>query len=235
MFDDTIAAIATPLGEGGLAVIRISGSQALAVAGKSFLPVGKNSLKPSTAPTHTIHFGKIVRAGKIIDEVLLAVLRAPRTFTREDTVEISCHGGLLPAKLVLDTLLENGARLAGPGEFTRRAFLNGRIDLAQAEAVADLIHSRTKLALAAANEQLAGKLSQRINQLRDEMMKTLAHVEAHIDFPDEDISPDTKSQLLTRLENGVAFMDELLRTANEGQILRRGIRAAIVGRPNAGK
>jgi tRNA modification GTPase len=147
----------------------------------------------------------------------------------------SCHGGILPAKLVLDTLLENGARVAEPGEFTRRAFLNGRIDLAQAEAVADLIHSRTEFALAAANEQLAGKLSQRINVLRDEMMKTLAHVEAHIDFPDEDISPDTKEQLLKRLEHGIAFMDELLRTANEGQILRRGIRSAIVGRPNAGK
>jgi tRNA modification GTPase len=235
VFDDTIAAIVTPLGEGGLAVVRISGAQALAVADKSFQPVGKNSLKPSAAPTHTIQFGKIVRSGKIIDEVLLAVLRAPRTFTREDTVEISCHGGILPAKLVLDTILENGARLAEPGEFTRRAFLNGRIDLAQAEAVADLIHSRTELALAAANEQLAGKLSQRINQLRDDLMKTLAHVEAHIDFPDEDISPDTKEKLLQRLENGIAFMDELLRTANEGQILRRGIRAAIVGRPNAGK
>jgi len=171
----------------------------------------------------------------VIDEVLLAVLRAPRTFTREDTVEISCHGGILPAKLVLDTLLANGARLAEPGEFTKRAFLNGRLDLAQAEAVADLIHSRTELALAAANEQLAGKLSQRINELRDEMMKTLAHVEAHIDFPEEDISPDTKEQLLQRLEKAVAFMDELLRTANEGQVLRHGIRAAIVGRPNAGK
>ncbi len=235
MHDDTIAAIATPLGEGGLAVVRLSGPRALAIADKSFRPVGKNSLKPSAATTHTIHFGKIVRHGQSVDEVLLAVLRAPRTFTREDTVEITCHGGLLPAKLVLDTLLENGARLAEPGEFTRRAFLNGRIDLAQAEAVADLIHSRTELALAAANEQLAGKLSQRINELRDEMMQTLAHVEAHIDFPDEDISPDTKEQLLKRLEHGLAFMDELLRTANEGQILRRGIRAAIVGRPNAGK
>ncbi|HZL78219.1 MAG TPA: tRNA uridine-5-carboxymethylaminomethyl(34) synthesis GTPase MnmE [Candidatus Limnocylindrales bacterium] len=235
MLDDTIAAIATPLGEGGLAVVRISGSQALAIADKSFLPVGKSSLKPAAAPTHTIQYGKIVRDEKVIDEVLLAVLRAPRTFTREDTVEISCHGGILPAKLVLDTLLKNGARLAEPGEFTRRAFLNGRIDLAQAEAVADLIHSRTELALAAANEQLAGKLSQRINQLRDDLMLMLAHVEAHIDFPDEDISPDTKEKLLQRLENGVAFMDELLRTANEGQILRRGIRAAIVGRPNAGK
>ena len=235
MLDDTIAAIATPLGEGGLAVIRISGPQALAIADKSFLPIGKSSLKPSVATTHTIQYGKIVRGDKTVDEVLLAVLRAPRTFTREDTVEITCHGGILPAKLVLDTVLENGARPAEPGEFTRRAFLNGRLDLAQAEAVADLIRSRTELALAAANEQLAGKLSQRINALRDEMMKTLAHVEAHIDFPDEDIAPDTKGQLLKRLENGIKFMDELLRTANEGQILRHGIRAAIVGRPNVGK
>jgi tRNA modification GTPase len=235
MFDDTIAAIATPLGEGGLAVIRLSGLQAFAVADKCFVPVGKSSLKPSVALTHTIHYGKIVRHGQTVDEVLVAVMRAPRTFTREDVVEISCHGGLLPAKMVLDTVLENGVRLAEPGEFTRRAFLNGRIDLTQAEAVADLIHSRTELALAAANEQLAGKLAQRINQLRDDMIKILAHVEAHIDFPDEDISPDTKAQLLARLESGASFMDELLRTANEGQILRRGIRAAIVGRPNAGK
>ncbi|HTL72502.1 MAG TPA: tRNA modification GTPase, partial [bacterium] len=233
--DDTIAAIATPLGEGGLAVVRLSGPNAFVIADKSFLPIGKSSLKPSVAPTHTIQFGKIIRDDKLIDEVLLAVLRAPRTFTREDTVEISCHGGLLPAKLVLDTLLAGGARLAEPGEFTKRAFLNGRIDLAQAEAVADVIHSRTELALTAANEQLAGKLSQRINRLRDDLMLTLTHVEAHIDFPDEDIAPDTKTKLLQRLENGIAFMDELLRTANEGQILRRGIRAAIIGRPNAGK
>ena len=233
--DDTIAAIATPLGEGGLAVVRLSGVDAFAIADKCFSPVGKTSLKPSAAPTHTIQYGKILRDKKVIDEVLLAVLRAPRTFTREDTVEISCHGGLLPAKLVLDALLAAGARMAEPGEFTKRAFLNGRIDLAQAEAVADLIHSRTELALAAANEQLAGKLSQRINQLRDDLMLTMTHVEAHIDFPDEDISPDTKDQLLKRLDDGVKFIDELLRTANEGQILRRGIRAAIIGRPNAGK
>jgi tRNA modification GTPase len=235
ILDDTIAAIATPLGEGGLAVIRLSGAQALAVAEKSFQPVGKNSLKPTLATSHTIHYGKIVRRGQDVDEVLLSVMRAPRTFTREDVVEITCHGGLLPAKLVLDTVLENGARPAEPGEFTRRAFLNGRLDLAQAEAVADLIHSRTELALRAANEQLAGKLSQRINQLRDDMVKTLAHIEAYIDFPEEDIAEETRAQLLDRLERGVAFMDELLRTANEGQILRRGIRAAIIGRPNAGK
>src|SRR5438132_7027329 len=235
MLDDTIAAIATPLGEGGLAVIRLSGPQALAVADKSFAPLGKSSLKPSQAPTHTIHYGHIVRQGRTVDEVLLSVMRQPRTFTREDIVEITCHGGILAAKIVLDTVLENGARLAEPGEFTKRAFLNGRIDLTQAEAVSDLMHARTELSLAAANEQLAGKLSQRINQLRDDMMKTLAHVEAHIDFPDEDITPDTREQLLSRLQRGVTFMDELLRTANEGQILRRGVRAAIIGRPNTGK
>jgi tRNA modification GTPase len=235
MLDDTIAAIATPLGEGGLAVIRLSGAQALAVADRCFAPTGAASVKPSVAATHTIQFGHVVRDGQHVDEALLAVLRAPRTFTREDVVEITCHGGVLAAKMVLDTVLANGARLAEPGEFTRRAFLNGRIDLAQAEAVADLIHSRTELALRAANEQLAGKLSQRINTLRDEMIETLAHIEAHIDFPEEDIAPDTRDQLLARLEHGVAFMDELLRTAPEGQILRRGIRAAIIGRPNAGK
>jgi len=234
-FDDTIAAIATPLGEGGLAVIRISGAHALAVADKAFTPLGRHSSKPSSAVSHTIHYGKVMRGGQQVDEVLCAVMRAPRTFTREDVVEITCHGGVLSTKTVFDIVLESGARPALPGEFTQRAFLNGRIDLAQAEAVADLIHARTELALSAANEQLAGKLSHRINQLRDELMLTLAHIEAHIDFPEEDIAPDTHAQLTGRLERGIAFMDELLRTANEGQILRRGIRAAIIGRPNAGK
>jgi tRNA modification GTPase len=235
MLADTIAAIATPLGEGGLAVIRISGKDALAVADRCFVPAGRSAPRLSAVPSHTIHYGHIVRDGRVVDEVLVAVLRAPRTFTREDAVEITCHGGVLAAKLVLAAVLAAGARLAEPGEFTKRAFLNGRLDLAQAEAVADLIHARTELALSAANEQLAGKLSQRISRLRDELMQTLAHIEAHIDFPDEDIAPDTRGQLLARLERGAAFMEELLRTAAEGQILRRGIRAAIIGRPNAGK
>ena len=235
MLDDTIAAIATPLGEGGLAVIRVSGRDAFQVVEKCFQPVGRISRPPSKAETHTIHYGRIVRDSTTIDEVLLSVMRAPRTFTREDVVEITCHGGLLPAKAVLDTVLQSGARLALPGEFTKRAFLNGRIDLAQAEAVVDVIRARTELALAAANEQLAGKLSQRINKLRDDLLATLAHVEAHIDFPDEDIAPDTREKLVARLEAGTAFIDELLRTADEGQLLRRGIRAAIIGRPNAGK
>jgi tRNA modification GTPase len=235
MLTDTIAAIATPIGEGGLAVIRLSGPDALAVADRCFAPAGRHSLKPSAATTHTIHFGHVVSNGDPIDEVLLSVMRGPRTFTREDVVEITCHGGILSAKMVLDAVLCSGARLADPGEFTRRAFLNGRIDLTQAEAVADVIHSRTELALRAANEQLAGKLSQRINEVRDQMLQTLAHIEAHIDFPDEDIGPDTRDQLIARLEHAILFMQNLLRTANEGQILRQGIRAAIIGRPNAGK
>jgi tRNA modification GTPase len=235
MLNDTIAAIATPLGEGGLAIIRLSGAQALAIAERCFVPRGRPAQKPTQAASHTIHYGHVIRGGEVVDEVLLSVMRAPRTFTREHVVEIACHGGLLPARLVLAAVLDQGARLAGPGEFTQRAFLNGRLDLAQAEAVADVIHARTELALAAANEQLAGKLSQRIRQLRDQMLQALAQVEAHLDFPDEDITPDTQEQLIARLEQAAQFMEELLRTANEGQILRRGVRAAIVGRPNVGK
>ena len=236
MIDDTIAAIATPLGEGALAVIRLSGADALAIAGRCFRPIGASSQSPCDATTHTLHYGNIIDAeDRVVDEVLLAVMRTPRTFTREDTVEITCHGGMVASQAVLQTVLTAGARSALPGEFTRRAFLNGRIDLAQAEAVSDVIHARTDLALAAANEQLAGKLSQRIGQLRDDLMNVLAHLEAHIDFPDEDIAPDTQAQLTGRLESALDFIDQLLATANEGRILRRGIRAAIIGRPNAGK
>lgn len=229
--EETIAAIATPLGEAGLAVIRISGPLALKVADLSF--AGKT--RASEAASHTVHYGHITRDGIRIDEVLLTVLRAPRTFTGEDTIEITCHGGVLPAKLVLDALLANGARLAQPGEFTRRAFLNGRIDLTQAEAVIDLIHSRTELGLRAANQQLAGHLGARINALRDSLMLVLAHVEAHIDFPDEDIAPDTREKLIGRLQAASQMIEDLLKTAPEGQILRRGIRAGIIGKPNVGK
>ena len=233
--NDTIASIATPPGEGGLAVLRLSGADSLAIADRCFTPASATACKPSDCPTHTLHYGHVMRDGEVVDEVLLAVMRGPRTFTREDVVEVSCHGGVLSAKRVLDTLLSAGARLAEPGEFTRRAFLNGRLDLAQAEAVADLIHARTELALNAAQEQLAGHLSRRINHLRDDLMSMLAHVEAHIDFPDEDISPDTLETLMERLRRGEVMIEELLRTADEGRVLRRGIRAAIVGRPNAGK
>ncbi|MDX1951137.1 MAG: tRNA uridine-5-carboxymethylaminomethyl(34) synthesis GTPase MnmE [Verrucomicrobiota bacterium] len=235
MFSDTIAAISTPLGEGGLAVVRLSGPASFKVADSCFKPLGKNSTSAGKAASHTIQYGKILLNGEVVDEVLLSVFRAPRTFTKENMVEVSCHGGVLPAQMVLDALLRGGARLAEPGEFTRRAFLNGRIDLAQAEAVADLIHSRTELALRAANEQLAGKLSCRIDALRSDLMLVLAHVEAHIDFPDEDIAPDTFDQLLSKLRKASEYIEQLLSTAREGRILRRGLRTAIIGRPNAGK
>ncbi len=232
---DTIAAIATPLGEGGLAVLRVSGAEALAVAGRVFVPAGRPAATLAGVPSHTLHYGHAVRAGTRLDEVLVAVMRAPRTFTREDVVEFSCHGGVFVARQILEALLAAGARLAQPGEFTRRAFLNGRLDLTQAEAVADLIHARTELALSAANQQLAGGLSRRVRAVRDDLLKALAHVEAHIDFPDEDIAPDTREALLGRMRSGLASLDTLLATAREGRILRRGVRAAILGRPNAGK
>lgn len=232
---DTIAAIATPPGEAGLAVIRVSGSEALAVAARAFQPARRSAPPLAEAPTHSIHYGHIAREGRRIDEVLVSVMRAPRTFTREDVVEVSCHGGVFVTRQVLDALLAAGARLAEPGEFTRRAFLNGRLDLSQAEAVVDLIHARTDLALAAAEEQLAGALSRRVNPVRDDLLLVLAHVEAHLDFPDEDIAPDTHDQLLARLTSARERVDALLSTAREGQVLRRGVRAAIVGRPNAGK
>lgn len=232
---DTITALATPLGEGGIAVIRLSGRQALALAARVFQPAGRRSQSPQEAPSHTVHYGHIVRDGVRLDEVLVTVLRAPRTYTREDTVEISCHGGVVVTRQVLEAVLATGARLAEPGEFTQRAFLNGRLDLAQAEAVADLIHARTGLAAAAALEQLGGRLSQRIRQIRDDLVNLLAHVEAHLDFPDEDIAPDTQAQLLRRLDTAAQAMGLLRRTARDGRILRRGVRAAIIGRPNAGK
>jgi tRNA modification GTPase len=235
MLPGTIAAIATPLGEGGIAIIRISGPDAIHMADQIFRPAGSNHRRLSSALSHTVHYGHIVHDSQLVDEVLVTVLRAPRTFTREDTVEISCHGGVLISRQVLNATLAAGARLAEPGEFTQRAFIHGRIDLAQAEAVADLIHSRTELAARVAQDQLAGKLSRRIQILRDDLMRTLAHIEAHIDFPDEDISPDTRNTLTQRIEAGLQFIEELLQTAREGQILRRGIRAAIIGRPNVGK
>ena len=232
---DTIAALATPLGEGGIAVIRITGRQALSQADQVFTPLGKSSFLPTHAASHTVQYGFIHRAGARVDEVLLTVLKAPRTYTREDTVEISCHGGMVVTRQVLEAVLSTGVRLAQPGEFTQRAFLNGRIDLTQAEAVADLIQARTQLAASAALEQVGGSLSQRIRKIRDELVHSLAHIEAHIDFPEEDIDPQTQSQLLQHLEATVQSMATLRSTARDGRILRQGVRAVILGRPNAGK
>jgi tRNA modification GTPase len=230
--DDTIAAISTPIGEGGIAIIRISGPDALVVADRIF---HSREGRVSEFPTHTLHFGTIGRNGEIIDQVMLGALRAPRTYTKEDTVEINCHGGVLTARKILALCLQNGARLAEPGEFTKRAFLNGRLDLTQAEAVMDLIRSKSDRAHTAAVHELEGHLSKKIDQTREKLISILAHIEAHIDFPEEDIAPKTRETLLRNTEAVLDFIRSLLATAHEGKILREGISVAIVGRPNVGK
>jgi tRNA modification GTPase len=230
--DDTIAAISTPIGEGGIAIIRVSGPIALAVADRIF---HSRDGRVSEFPSHTLHYGTIGRNGELIDQVMLAVLRAPRTYTREDTVEINCHGGVLTARKILALCLQSGARLAEPGEFTKRAFLNGRLDLTQAEAVMDLIRAKSDRAHTAAVHELEGHLSAKIDQAREKLITILAHIEAHIDFPEEDIAPETREKLLCDTRAVLDFVRSLLATAREGKILREGISVAIVGRPNVGK
>ncbi len=230
--DETIAAISTAVGEGGIAIVRVSGANALAVADRLF--VSKRG-KPSAFNSHTIHFGTIGNNGAQVDQVMLTVMRAPRTYTGEDVVEINCHGGLLTARKILALCLQNGARLAEPGEFTKRAFLNGRLDLTQAEAVMDLIHSKTDRAHTAAVHALEGHLSAKVNALRDQLVTILAHIEAHIDFPEDDIAPATREKLLGQVQLIARDLDALLQTAREGRVLREGILVAIVGRPNVGK
>ena len=230
--EDTIAAISTPIGEGGIAIIRISGAGALALADRLFQ---SRAGPPSDLPSHTIHFGTIAAAGELVDQVMLTVMRAPRSYTAEDVVEINCHGGVLTARKILALCLQNGARNAEPGEFTKRAFLNGRIDLTRAEAVMDLIQAKSDRAHRAATHALEGSLATRIEELRQRLITVLAHIEAHLDFPDEDISPGTSEQLRTETRSIVNGLNELIVTAREGQILRHGIAVAIVGRPNVGK
>jgi tRNA modification GTPase len=230
--DDTIAAISTPVGEGGIAIIRVSGPRAFDVAERIF---HSRRGRVSEFPTHTLHFGTIGANGHCIDQVMLAVMRAPRTYTKADTAEINCHGGVLTARKVLALCLQSGARLAEPGEFTKRAFLNGRLDLTQAEAVMDLIRAKSDRAHSAAIHELAGHLSAKIGQAREQMVTILAHIEAHIDFPEEDLGPEVRADLLRRTEEVLGFVQSLLATAREGRILRDGISVAIVGRPNVGK
>lgn len=233
MLADTIAAISTPLGEGGIAVIRVSGDEAVSRADSIF--VGKHSLEE--VPSHTVHYGHIVdpRTGDRVEEVLVTVMRGPRSFTREDVVEISCHGGLISVNKVLELLLLNGVRLAEPGEFTKRAFLNGRIDLTQAEAVIDLIRSKSDRAFSIALKQVEGKLSQKIRAMRQELVEVLAHIEVNIDYPEHDVEEMTSAFIRDKSRAVIGQIDELLRSARQGKILREGIVTAIVGRPNVGK
>lgn len=231
---DTIAAISTPLGEGSIAVIRLSGPEAIRVVERIFA-----SAKPlAAAATHTVHYGHIrdARTGEHIEEALVTIMRAPRSYTMEDVVEVGCHGGIIAVKRVLGLLLEQGdVRLAEPGEFTKRAFMNGRIDLSQAEAVIDLIRSKSDRAFAVALKQVEGALSVKVKALRHKLVALMAHIEVNIDYPEHDVEELTNRFIHKECVEALADIDRLLKTANQGKILREGITTAIVGRPNVGK
>ena len=228
----TSPAISTPPGEGAIALVRISGGNAIQIADKIF----RGKEQPSQFGSHVQHLGEIVSAeDQLIDQVVLSIHRAPASYTGEDLVEISCHGGTLVSAKVLETCLRAGARAARPGEFTERAFLNGKMDLTQAEAVIDLIRARTDLALRSATEQLEGKLGDQIRKIRDELIALLAHINASIDFPEEGITPDEGETLCARLDFVREEITALLATADQGRVLREGVRVVIYGATNAGK
>ncbi len=233
-FDDTIAAVSTPQGRGGISVIRISGAEAIAVADKVFKNEYGKTL--SSAATHTITHGYGVKAdGTVIDEVLVSVMRAPHTYTREDVAEINCHGGIISTKELLSAVLRAGARLAEPGEFTKRAFLNGRMDLCEAESVIDIINAKTTEAHRVSVHQLKGSLSERIGEIREKLLTLTAHLQVLIDFADEDLEPLTDEEYLEGIRQSLGDINRLLKTADRGKILRDGIKTAIVGKPNVGK
>ena len=231
--EDTIAAISTPLGAGGIGVIRISGPQALTLAGKVFRRKGKTDPLLS----HRFYLGEIIRpeGQTVLDEVFLVFMRRPKTYTREDVVEIQCHSGPLVIEEILQAVLQSGARLAEPGEFTKRAFLNGRIDLTQAEAVIDLLSSKTRQSLELANRQRSGKLAAEVRQMKEGLLDLLTLIEAGIDFSEEDIPEVDPQEILRRLQNDRDRLDALGNTYQEGKIYREGIAAVIIGKPNVGK
>ncbi|KOS03349.1 MULTISPECIES: tRNA uridine-5-carboxymethylaminomethyl(34) synthesis GTPase MnmE [Paenibacillus] len=233
MLSDTIAAIATAVGEGGIAVVRVSGPEAVTEVEALF----RSKTPLSKAPTHTVHYGHIIdpQSQEKVEEVLVTVMRAPRSFTTEDVVEISTHGGVVAVKRVMDLLLQQNIRLAEPGEFTKRAFLNGRIDLSQAEGVIDLIRSKSDKAFSVALKQVDGQLSQNIRRLRHVLVETLAHIEVNIDYPEHDVESFTSDLIKDKSSQVMTEIDRLLHTAEQGKILREGLTTAIVGRPNVGK
>lgn len=229
---DTIAAISTPIGEGGISIVRLSGEDAIEIASKIFK--GRN-LKQ--VPTHTIHYGHIInpKTKDIIDEAMVSVMKGPKTFTREDVVEINCHGGMVVTNEILQLLLVNGARMADPGEFTKRAFMNGRIDLTQAESVMDIIRAKTDKSREIAMNQLKGGLLGKIRELRQDLLDTMAQEEVNIDYPEYDMDDMTGNQMKEVAQQVSTKISKLLQTAQEGKIMRNGLATAIVGRPNVGK
>ena len=230
---DTIAALATPLGVGGIGVVRVSGPAALSIAQRVFV-------RPRRAVTHLeshrVYYGFVVNGqGERVDEALLCLMRRPRSYTREDVVEISCHGGVMTTQRVLETVLAQGARVAEPGEFTKRAFLNGRLDLTQAEAVIDVINARTLASHRAALQQLDGALSRHLHELREQLLQVSVYLEAGIDFPEEDLELITTGELSDRLASSATQLTHLLGTFTRGRVLCEGLATAIIGRPNVGK
>ncbi|RKP51309.1 tRNA uridine-5-carboxymethylaminomethyl(34) synthesis GTPase MnmE [Cohnella endophytica] len=233
MNEDTIAAIATALGEGSIAVVRVSGPAAVDTVAKVF----KSKQDLREVASHTVQYGWIIdpHNGNVLDEVLVTVMKGPRSFTAEDVVEVSTHGGIVAVKSVLELIVRHGARLAEPGEFTKRAFLNGRIDLSQAEAVIDLIRSKSDRAFQIARKQADGSLSKQIIPMRQKLIELLAHVEVNIDYPEHDVEDVTADLIRDHCGSALLQVQQLLNRANEGKILREGIMTVIVGRPNAGK
>lgn len=233
--DDTIAAIATPPGIGGVGIIRVSGKDSFAIVNTLFKSAGTVPL--GERPNRTIQYGTIVDPGsnKTIDEVLLLLMHGPHSYTAEDVVEIQCHGGIVPVRQILKLLVNQGVRMAEAGEFTKRAFMNGRIDLTQAEAIIDIIEAKTEDSLSLAVAQLDGTVSKFVSDVREQLIAMIAHLEVTIDYPEEDIEDVTSQEVREQLEPILTHMDELLATANTGRLIRDGIMTVIVGRPNAGK
>lgn len=228
--DNTIAAISTPLGTGAISIIRMSGKDSISIINKIF------TKDLSNEKSHTIHYGKIIDNNEEIDEVLLSLMRSPKTFTKEDVIEINCHGGLSTTNKVLELLLNNGAVLASPGEFTKRAFLNGRIDLIEAQGIMDLIEAKTELARTQAMKELNGNLSNKIDLLREKLIEIISNIEVNIDYPEyEDINKVTNEEIYPKIKELIQEIDNLIASSEDGKIIKEGITIGIIGKPNVGK
>lgn len=232
---DTIAAVATSIGDSGISIIRVSGENALKIVSRIFR--GKNNKSIDDIKTYTMRYGYIVdlKNGDILDEVIVSFMKAPKSYTAEDVVEINCHGGVMSVNRVLNEVVKSGARIAEPGEFTKRAFLNGRIDLSQAEAVIDIIRSKTELGMKSALMQAEGRISKEISIIRNKLLEIIAHIEATVDFPEDDLEEITNEKVQVDLKDIISEINYLLETANEGKILREGLNTVIIGKPNVGK
>lgn len=230
---NTIAAISTPRGEGGIGIVRLSGDESLGILSKIFKPKSKKDVKE--IKSYTINYGHIYDGEELIDEVLVSVMKAPNTYTREDIVEINCHGGYLITQKVLELVLKNGAKIAEPGEFTRRAFLNGRLDLTQAEAVIDLIHGKTDKSISLSLNNLRGDLRDQINHLKKILLDVAAHVNVVLDYPEEGVDEPIPEHLIIELHNVKDTITKLVESYDKGKMIKEGIKTAIVGKPNVGK